>query len=124
MTLATAEELRSRQQRHERGRARVAAIGFAPLLLLYLMVHTKYLRPLLPEDKTAQVGVLIGLPALWFGCVIGLYRWLGPRAHGLQCPGCGAAMLGKALGAALATGQCSRCHAPVVAAGAPPAPSL
>jgi hypothetical protein len=53
------------------------------LLLLYVLVHTKYLRPHLPEDKTAQVGILIGLPVLWFAFVMLMYRWLGPRRQPL-----------------------------------------
>jgi hypothetical protein len=65
----------------DRGRGIAAAIGYTPFLLLYLLVHTKYLRAWLPESKGAQVGILIGLPALWFGFVMLLYRWLSKRAH-------------------------------------------
>jgi hypothetical protein len=67
----------------ERGKRLVAAVGYAPLLLLYVLVHTKYLRPHLPEDKTAQLGILIGLPVLWFAFVMLMYRWLGPRRQPL-----------------------------------------
>jgi hypothetical protein len=69
----------ARQAPAGRGRSIAAAIGYAPFLLLYVLVHTKYLRAWLPESKGAQVGVLIGLPALWFGFVMLLYRYFSRR---------------------------------------------
>jgi hypothetical protein len=116
----TAHELRQRHRRFERGKSIVTALGAAPCLLLYVSIHTRYLRPYVSENKSVAVLQLILLPIAWFAAVTLLYRWLGPLRHRLQCPRCGAPLTGKALDMAVETHQCGQCGAQLVSdAGAP-----
>ena len=108
-------EFKRRSHAYDRQRSIVAACGYAPFLLLYLLVHTKYLRPYVPENKEAAVAMLILLPGAWFGAVMLLHTWLGPALQKLKCPHCGAALLGSARQQALEKGDCNRCGAAVVA---------
>jgi hypothetical protein len=110
-----AGEFERRNKAYDKQRAIVAAFGYTPFLLLYLLVHTKYLRPYVPENKEAAVGLLILLPGAWFGGVMLLQRWLGPRLQRLNCPRCGLALVGSAMKAALDTCTCSRCGMRVIA---------
>ena len=103
--------LAQRYKAYDRERAIVAAIGYLPLLLLYLLVHTKYLRPYVPESKGAAVLVLIVLPFTWFGLVMLLHRWLGPIRHRLRCPSCAHPLTGRARKVAVETGRCEQCEA-------------
>ena len=121
------DELRRRRKAYDRERAIVAAFGYLPFLLIYVLVHTRYLAHHLPASKTAAVGVLIGLPAAWFAAVMLLYGWLGPRRHGLSCPRCGARLIGARFDHAVDGGRCSACDTPLVpspardpATGSPP----
>jgi ribosomal protein S27AE len=118
----TADELRQRHRRFERGKSIVTAIGAAPFLLLYVSIHTRYLRPYVSENRSVAVLQLILLPIAWFAAVTLLYRWSGPLRHRLQCPRCGAALVGKALDTAAETRQCGHCGAPLVRDAGPPGP--
>jgi hypothetical protein len=75
------EELKRRHAAYEKSRGYVFAIACAPLLVLYVAIHTKYLRPYIPESKSADVFVLIVLPSAWFAVVMGLHRWLRSRRY-------------------------------------------
>jgi len=92
----------------------VSAIGFAPFLVIYLLVHTRYLEPWLPKSREADLVVLIVLPAAWFAMVMLLHGWLAPRILSLRCAHCGQRLLGKSYTDALSTGQCDRCRAAVI----------
>jgi hypothetical protein len=111
---ATRDELQRRSKLYERQRFFVTAIGFGPLLVIYLLVHTRYLRPWLPQSREAQVVVLLLIPAAWFAAVTLLHRWLAPARLGLQCPRCRQRLVGMAFTDAMSTGQCDSCHAEVV----------
>ena len=113
-----ADEFKRRSGSYDRWRSIIAAIGYAPFLLIYLLVHTKYLRPYVPESKQAAVGVLILLPGAWFGIVMLLLSALGPKLARLTCPRCAAALTGTARQHALEEGSCSRCGTRLVAQSA------
>jgi hypothetical protein len=104
-----AGELTRRNKAYDKERSIVAAFGYTPFLLLYLLVHTKYLRPYVPENKEAAVGMLILLPGAWFGGLMLLQRWLGPLRHRLICPRCGLALVGGSMKEALESSNCGRC---------------
>jgi hypothetical protein len=105
----TRDELASRHKVYTRERAIVAAFGYAPLLLLYVLVHTKYLRPYVPESRGQAVLVMIVMPILWFALLMMLHRWLGPLRHKLRCPACGQRFVGDEYHATLEAGRCVRC---------------
>jgi hypothetical protein len=109
-----AEEFTRRNKAYEKERSIVAAFGYTPFLLLYLLVHTKYLRTYVPVNKEAAVGLLILLPGAWFGGLMLLHRWLGPLRHGLKCPGCGQALVGGSMKGALESSNCGRCGRRVI----------
>jgi len=105
----TRDELARRHKAYETERAVVAAFGYSPLLLLYGLVHTKYLRPYVPESKGQAVLVMIVIPILWFALLMLLHRGLGPLRHKLRCPACGQRFVGDEYRATLETGRCVRC---------------
>jgi hypothetical protein len=108
------EQIASRFKAYERERSYVAAIACAPLLILYVLVHTPYLRPYVPESKSVAVVVLILIPCAWFAFVLLLHGWLGPVRHGLRCPRCAQRLVGNAYKVASETGACGRCGAVLV----------
>lgn len=108
------EEFKRRNKAYDKERSIVAAFGYMPFLLLYLFVHTKYLRPYVPENKQAAVGLLILLPGAWFGGLMLLHRWLGPIRQRLKCPRCGLALVGRASQDALEASHCGRCGTRVI----------
>jgi hypothetical protein len=112
--LCTRDELRRRFKAYERQRAIVSAIGFTPFLVIYVLVHTRYLRSWLPPSHEAELVVLIALPAAWFAMVMLVHSWLAPGLLGLRCAQCGHRLLGRSYADALETGQCNGCRAPVI----------
>ena len=102
-------QLRLRAYERERERGWVAAFGLAPLMVLYVLSHTTYLRPYVPHSKGLAVVVLILVPSAWFGLVMALHAVLGTRRHGLRCPACGARLVGTRYRNALDHGCCDRC---------------
>lgn len=110
----TRDELQRRSKAYERQRSFVSVIGIGPLLVIYLLVHTRYLGPWLPQSRESELVVLLLLPATWFGAVMLLHGWLAPARLGLQCPRCRHRLVGKAFADAMSTGQCDSCHADVV----------
>jgi len=117
------DEFERRHRACARERSIVAAVGYTPFLLLYVLVHTKYLRPYMPESKNATAAVLVLIPGAWLGCLILLQRWLGPIRHRLTCPRCGQALVGDAFRAASESGNCSRCGTMVVQYPSPSEPA-
>jgi protein-S-isoprenylcysteine O-methyltransferase Ste14 len=109
----TRDEMRHRFEHYERERSWVAAAAFAPFLIIYLLVHTKYLRPYLPQSRSAEVVALLVIPAVWCAALMLLHRWLGPARYGVTCPRCGHRLAGAALYSAVRTGQCGYCGQPV-----------
>jgi len=66
-------------EREGRGRWVFTAIGALPLLLVYALIHTPWLKPLLPEARWLAVVILFFVPLAWFGAVMRLYRWWAAR---------------------------------------------
>jgi len=119
MVTGSVETLQRRLRAYERERGWVAAFGFAPLMVLYVLSHTTYLRPYVPHAKGLAVVVLILVPLAWFGLVMGLHAALGTRRHGLRCPACGVRLVGARYRYALDHGCCDRCGT-ALAAGPEP----
>ena len=103
------EEFRRRHCSYTRQRSIVAAIGYTPFLLLYVLVHTKYLRPYMPDSRNATAAVLVLIPGAWFGVLALLQRWLGPGHHRLRCPHCAQALVGEEFKRVLESNRCGRC---------------
>ena len=123
----TRDELTRRHAAYERGRWPFAILGAAPLVAVYVLIHTPWLKPHLPEARWLAVVILFFVPLGWLWALTRLYAAIGARRHGIACPGCGLAFLDAALRAVLRTGDCPRCGAPVVSdpasgtsAGTPP----
>lgn len=111
----TRDELTRRHAAYERGRWPFAVLGAAPLLAVYVLIHTPWLKPHLPETRWLAVVILFFVPLGWLWAVMRLYVAFGARRHGIACPGCGAPFTDAALRAALRTGDCPRCGVTVVA---------
>lgn len=107
----THDDRQRRGRDYERWRWVASAIGAAPLLSVYLLVHTPHLRSHLPEAKWLAALILICVPLGWMFGVARLYEWWGARRFGLPCPKCGRPLGGEALERALARGACRRCAA-------------
>lgn len=107
----TRDELQRRQTDYDRYRWIAGAIGAAPLLSVYFLLHTTYLRAFLPESKLLSVFVLFFVPLGWLLGVTRLYRWWGPRHFGLQCPHCNETLVDGDLQRSLDRGACRKCGA-------------
>lgn len=108
---ASLEEFSQRVLSHRRGRTLVSVLGWAPLLALYVLTHTKYLRPFVPESKGMAVVVLIVLPFSWMLGVVLAYRRLGPAMHGLRCPQCASPLVDETARQVAEAGTCPACGA-------------
>lgn len=114
-TLPTAGEFAARHKAFSRERAVVAFFGYAPLIVLYLLTHSSWMKKQLPESKEMAVLYIIVLPILWFAAVTLFYRWLGPRRHRLRCANCTHAIVGTDFKRTIERGVCPACGAAVVA---------
>lgn len=120
----TQDELKARHADYERWRWIAGAVGAAPLLAVYFLVHTPYLKDFLPDAKFLAVLILFFVPLGWLMALTRLYARWATRRYGLQCPDCGEALLGEALRKALNKGACRRCGAGVVSDPAFPDPHV
>jgi hypothetical protein len=77
--------------------------------LLYVLVHTRILRPYMPASPHATAAVLILIPGAWLAALVLLQRWLGPIWHRLRCPGCGRALIGPHYVDVIESGRCDAC---------------
>ena len=118
--LPTAAEFAARHKAFSRERAIVAFFGYAPLIVLYLLTHSSWMKQQLPESKELAVLYIIVLPIFWFTAVTLFYRWLGLRRHRLRCPSCGHALVGDNFKRALERGACPACGSAVIAPDAVP----
>ena len=112
----TPEVLNARHKAYRRERAIVAFFGYAPLLVLYVMTHTSYLRTLLPPSKNLQVLYLIVIPIAWFALLMLAQARIGIARHGLACPECDHRLLDKELKKSSDRGACNHCGAPIISA--------
>lgn len=110
----TREELTRRHADYARWRWFAGVIGAAPLLSVYVLVHTPHLKGFMPDAKFLAVLILFFGPLGWLLAVTRLYERWGTRRYGLQCPGCAQPLVGEALRKATRDGTCGRCGAPVV----------
>lgn len=110
----TRDELSRRHADYERWRWIAAVIGAAPLLSVYFLVHTPWLKGFLPDAKFLAVLILFFVPLGWLMAVTRLYARWGATHYGLRCPECNEALLGEAFRKANQTGACRRCAAQVV----------
>jgi predicted RNA-binding Zn-ribbon protein involved in translation (DUF1610 family) len=116
---ATPEALSARLKAFRRESMIVAVVGYTPLLVLYAMTYTSYLRALLPPSKNMQLLYLIVIPGAWAVLLTFTQRRLGLRRHKLACPDCGHKLIDRELKKSIERGACSQCGAPIIAA--PPA---
>ena len=110
----TPDDLNSRQKAYRRERMIVAFFAYAPLLVLYVLTHTSYLRTVLPPSKNMQVLYLIVIPVAWAVLLVFAQRKLGVRRHKLACPECGHTLLDKELKKSIERGACSQCGASII----------
>lgn len=113
-SLPSTADLTARHKAFSRERAIVAFFGYSPLIVLYLLTHSSWMKKQLPESKELAVLYIIVLPILWFAAVTLLYRWLGPRRHGLRCPGCAQPLVASDFKRAVERGVCPACGSAVV----------
>ena len=111
---ATPQDLNARHKAYRRERAIVAFFGYSPLLVLYVMTHTSYLRTLLPPSKNLQVLYLIVIPIAWFAVLMFAQARIGLARHKLECPECRHKLLDRELKKTIERGGCSRCGAALV----------
>jgi len=112
--LPSADEFTARHKAFSRERAIVAFFGYAPLIVLYLLTHSSWMKKQLPESKEMAVLYIIVLPILWFAAVIWLYRSVGPRRHKLLCTDCGHPLVANDFKRAIERGVCPACGSAVV----------
>lgn len=86
----TRDDLKRRRADYERYRWIAGAIGAAPLLSVYFLLHTPHLRAFLPDSKLLSLVILFFVPLGWLLAVTRLYSRWGARHFGLQCAQCGA----------------------------------
>lgn len=89
----TRDELKRRRARYDRAGWIAGAIGAAPFLSVYVLLHTPYLRAFLPDSKLLSLVILFFVPLAWFFGVTRLYRRWGASWFDLRCPRCGAALV-------------------------------
>lgn len=94
-----------------RGQRIVAVLGALPLLAVYLLVHTPWLKAGMQEHKHAVVALLILVPLGWLLLLVQGWRRFGPRWLGLGCATCAEALLAPGGGGATAPSRCAACGA-------------
>lgn len=87
------DEFDRRRADFERFRWVAGAIAAAPLLSVYVLLHTPYLRAFLPESKLLSLFILFFVPLGWLLGAMRAYATWGRRHFGLQCSGCGASLV-------------------------------
>lgn len=102
-------QLKARYRRYERERRIVSLVGFAPLLVLYVLTHSSWLKTQMPASKEMAVLYLIVLPLCWFAFVMLLHGAWAPARHGLRCGGCGARWVGRNYELTARDGHCVSC---------------
>ncbi len=85
-------DFRRRLNIYERGRRIAVAIGAAPVLAVYILVHTPWLEALMQTHRHLVVAALIVLPLAWLWALTQGWRRLAPSRLGLLCPACGGAV--------------------------------
>ncbi len=96
----------------------MALFAAAPLLVLYLLTHSSWLKTQLPDSKEMAVLYLIVLPVAWFAVVMGLHAWVAPIRHRLRCTSCRHRLVGPEFKRAVDTGHCPACGNAIAEEGA------
>ena len=55
---------------------------------MYLLVHTRWLKPYLQDHKHLMVALMIVVPLVWLLALARGWKRLGPRWLGLECGQC------------------------------------
>lgn len=107
----TRDEFTRRLQRYERGRQWTLGIGVLPLLAVYLLVHTRWLKPYLQDHKHLVVVLMIVVPLAWLFGLARVWRQFGPRWLRLACTACGGTLADAPPAHGDAGGRCPHCGA-------------
>jgi hypothetical protein len=76
-----AAEFTAHHKAYRRERAIVAFFGYSPLIVLYLLTHSGWLKQQLPQSKELAVLYLVVLPIGWFALLMWLHGRFAPRWH-------------------------------------------
>lgn len=117
-SLPDAADFTARHKAYQRERAIVAFFGYSPLILLYLLTHSSWLKTQLPQSKELAVLYLIVLPLAWFALLMWAHQRLAPRWHRLRCPKCAHALVADDYRRTMDRGACPACGATVFAPAA------
>lgn len=117
-TVLTPAEFTARHKAYRRERAIVAFFGYSPLIALYLLTHSGWLKQQLPQSKELAVLYLVVLPIVWFASLMWLHGRFAPRWHRLRCPKCAHALVADDYRRTMDRGACPACGATVVAPAA------
>lgn len=107
----TRDEFIRRLRAYESGQQWAIAVGALPLLAVYLLVHTRWLKPFLQDHKHLVVALLIFVPLGWLFAVAQGWKRLAPRWLGLHCPACGQAWSDPRPSPTDAAPSCPHCRA-------------
>lgn len=107
-------DLTHRIHAYTRGRQVALALGAAPLLALYLAIHTPWLKPALQDRTHLVVALLIVLPLAWLLALAHGWRRIGPRLLRLDCPACGQRLVDPAPPPSGSDLRCALCDARVI----------
>lgn len=91
----------------------MALFAASPLLVLYVLTHSSWLKTQLPESKEMAVVYLIVLPLAWFACIMALHSWIATRRHDLHCSQCRVRLAGRDYERAMRAGGCPSCGAKI-----------
>lgn len=92
----TRDDFIRRLRAYESGQQWAIAVGALPLLAVYLLVHTRWLKPFLQDHKHLVVALLIVVPLAWLLALARGWKRLGPGWLGLRCSACGASLAEQA----------------------------
>lgn len=107
------DDYQQRIRAYARGRRLSVALGAAPLLGVYVLVHTPWLETRMQDHRHLIVLLLIVLPLAWLWALAQGWRALGSRWLGLRCPRCAASLAEPRVRTGAAPAQCPHCAAPL-----------
>jgi hypothetical protein len=110
----TPAEFTRRTDAFQRGQRIVAVIATLPLLGVYLLVHTPWLKAGMQDHRHLVVALLIGVPLAWLLAWVQGWRRFGPRWVGLGCAACAEARDAASRAGAAAPARCAACGATLV----------
>ena len=109
----TRDEFNRRFRAYEHGQQWAVAVGALPLLAVYLLVHTRWLKPYLQDHKHLMVALMIVVPLGWLFGVAQGWKRLAPRWLGLDCPACRSTRLAREARSPDDADRCPDCDHPL-----------